>query len=145
MDYSLATRRLGHHASAAEVDSFTFALWQAERQAHPPELGKLFDDILVCFEVVNHSLNTEHPSGTINGKADTLERRLVTDVSGILSEGWSYYWRLTSSGQFPTSFLGGLAALLVQIGIAWEAVLAGDIDDIRDHVHTEYSAREYAA
>jgi hypothetical protein len=145
MEQTHASKRLSHHASAAEGDSFTFALWQAARQSQQPELGKLFDDILSCFEAINHALNTQHPSDTIEGKAAALPRSLVADVSSILSDGWSYYWRWASGGQFTPKFRAELAAMLVQIGIAWDGVLAGDIDDIREHVQTEYSAREYDA
>jgi hypothetical protein len=87
MDTSEAIQRLSHHASTAQDDSFTFALYQADRLSQPPELAALFEDILLCFVVVNHGLNTEHPSDNIDGKADVLERSLVADVSSILSEG----------------------------------------------------------
>src|SRR5437764_1077812 len=145
MDRLHAFQRLSHHANVAEVDSFTFAMWQAERHSHPPELGKLCDEILSCFETVNHGLHQDHPSDTIEGKADTLQRSLVADVSSILSQGWNHYWHWTSSRKFPATFCSDFAAMLVRIGIAWDAVLAGDIEDIREHVQAEFSAREYAA
>jgi hypothetical protein len=143
MDYSHALERLRSHAnmsgtSLPESESFLFALWQAERQSRIPEL-------LICLETVNHSLNTEHPSDTISGKAEALPRSLVADISAILSAGWSYYWRWSSSQQFTEAFRTEFAAMLVQLGIAWDAVLAGDIDDIRDHVQTEFIARDYVA
>src|ERR1043165_4655524 len=105
MDYSHALQRLRNHANAAgsalpEGESFLFVLWQAEQQAHVPELRSLFDDLLSCFEAVNHALNTQHPSSTIGGKSEALPRSLVYDVSSVLSEGWSYYWRWASSGRF---------------------------------------------
>lgn len=150
MDYSHALQRLGNHANAAgttlpEDESFLFTLWQAERQSHAPELRGLFEDILSCFEVVNHALNTQHPSDTIDGKAEALPRSLVADVSSVLSEGWSYYWRWATSGQFTPTFRTEFAAMLVQIGIAWGAVLAGDIDEIREDSQMEFSARGYVA
>jgi hypothetical protein len=150
MDYSHALERLRSHAnmsgtSLPESESFLFALWQAERQSRIPELSSLFGDILICLETVNHSLNTEHPSDTISGKAEALPRSLVADISAILSAGWSYYWRWSSSQQFTEAFRTEFAAMLVQLGIAWDAVLAGDIDDIRDHVQTEFIARDYVA
>ena len=137
MDYSHALERLRNHANAAgstlpEGESFLFALWQAERQSLAPELRGLFEDILSCFEVVNHALNTQHPSDTLEGKAETLPRSLVADVSSVLSTGWSWYWCWASSEKFTATFRTGFATMLVQIGIAWDAVLAGDIDDIRE-------------
>src|ERR1035438_485823 len=148
MDYSHALERLRNHANAAgstlpEGESFLFALCQAERQSLSPELRRLFEDILSCFEVVNRALNTQRPSDTLEGKAETLPRSLVADVSSVLSEGWSYYWRWASSEQFTGTFRTEFAAMLVQIGIAWDAVLAGDVDDLGEHVQTEFSARNY--
>jgi|SRR5437667_3467363 len=149
MDYSHVVQRLSNHANAAgsdlpEGDSFLFALWQAERKAHAPELRSLFDDVLSCFEVVNHALNTQRPSNSIAGKAEALPRSLAADVSSLLSEGWSYYLRWATSDRFSATFRTEFAAMLVQIAIAWDAVLAGDIDDIREQVQTEFSARDYA-
>jgi hypothetical protein len=145
MDYPQALQKLSQHTSAREGESFTLALYHAERQPATPELGGFFDDILSSFEVINHALNTQHPSETITGKADSLPRSLVGNISEILSIGWSYYLRWTCSGRFTATFRAELASMLVQIGIAWDAVLAGDIDDIREHVQTEFSARDYGA
>jgi len=144
MDYSQALQKLSKHASAPE-DSFSLALHRADRQSAIPELSSLFAEILSCFEVVNHALNTSHPSGTIEGKAEALPRSLVADVSSILSVGWSYYWQWISSERFTVAFRTDVASMLVQISIAWDAVLAGDIDDIREHVQTEFSAKGYVA
>jgi hypothetical protein len=146
MDYSHALQRLRNHANVAgstlpERESFLFALWQAKRAAHSPDLRGLFDDILSCFEVVNHALNTSHPSGTVSGKAEVLPRSLAADVSTILSVGWHHVSQWSSSQKFSDAFRTELATMLEQIGIAWDAVLAGDIDDIREHVQTEFLAR----
>jgi hypothetical protein len=148
MEYSHALQRLRNHANVAgstlsESESFLFVLWQAEREAQAPDIRSLFDDILSCFEAVNHTLNTRHPSNTISGKAEALPRMLVADVSAILSVGWSNYWQSSSSEKFSESSRTEFAAMLVQIGLAWEAVLAGDIDNIREHTQTEFSARGY--
>jgi hypothetical protein len=146
MDYSHALQRLRNHANGAgstlpERESFLFALWQAKREAHSPDLRSLFDNILSCLEVVNHALNTRHPSGTVSGKAEVLPRSLAADVSTILYVGWHHVSQWSSSQKFSEAFRTELATMLEQIGIAWDAVLAGDIDDIREHVQTEFLAR----
>jgi hypothetical protein len=143
MDYSQALQKLRQHASASEGESFTLALYHAERQAPIPELRGLFDDILSCFEVINHAINTQHPSEAITGKADSLPRSLVANVSEILSVSWSHYLHWTSSDKFTATFRTELVLMVVQIGIAWDAILAGDIDDIREQVQAEFSARNY--
>jgi hypothetical protein len=146
MNFAHAVQRLRNHANAPgsglpERESFLFVLWQAEREARAPELRSLFDDILSCFEAINHALNMPDPSGTISGKAEALPRSLVADVSVILSNGWSNYWRWQSDQKFSNSFRTEFAIILVQVGIAWDAVLAGDIDEIREEVQTEFLAR----
>jgi hypothetical protein len=87
-------QRISNHANAAgsifpESESLLFALWQAERQAHAPELQILFDGILSCFEAVNHALNTQDPSGTIEGKAEALPRSLDKHNQMIMLPGCS--------------------------------------------------------
>jgi hypothetical protein len=62
----------------------------------------------------------------------------------ILSTGWRYYWEWTSNRKFTESFCAELATTLVQLGYAWNVVLDGDIDDIREHIQTEFKARGYA-
>jgi hypothetical protein len=146
MDYSQALQQLSNHANGAgstspERESFLFALWQAEHEANAPELRSLFDDILSCFEAVNHALNTPHPSGSVSGKAQMSPRSLVADVSAILSGGWHYALGWSSSQKFSEPFRAYIVTMLEQMGIAWCAVLAGDIDDIREHVQTESLAR----
>ena len=151
MEYSYALEKLSNHANSPapssnlpENESFLLELWQAERQSRIPDLRNLFDDILSCFEAVNHELNTQHPSENIAGKAATLPRSLVGNVSAILSVGWNYYWQWTASQQFNESFRKELAATLMQLGFAWDAILAGDIDDIREHCQSEFMARGLA-
>jgi hypothetical protein len=123
-----------------DSESFLYALWQARQQSRIPELQDLFHDIVSCLEAVNYGVNTQQPSDTMAGKAQALPRSLIADASYILSSGWRDYWRWSSNLQLSESFRTELAAMLVQIGIAWDAVLAGDIDDIRAHIRTELVA-----
>jgi hypothetical protein len=140
MDYSEALQRLKNHASAPEGASFTLALYQAHRHATVPQLSSSFEDILSCFEAVNQALNGRHPSKTVRGKMETLPRSLVANVSSILSEGCSYHLRWVSSEKFTDTVRAELASMLVQIALAWDAILAGDIDNLQEHVQAEFSA-----
>jgi len=76
---------------------------------------------------------------------EALARSLVGDVSGILSAGWRYYCHWSASQKFTETFRTEFVAMLAQLGIAWDAVLAGDIDDIRDHIRTEFQVGDYVA
>jgi hypothetical protein len=145
MDYLHALQRLSNHANAAgstlpAEESFLFAVLQARKGTEKPALEILFDNIISCFEVINLAINTDHPSNNTVGKSQVLPRSLVADVSAILSEGWRYYWRWSSSQKFPESFCNQMASMLVQLSMAWEAVLAGDIDDLREHMRQELGA-----
>jgi hypothetical protein len=140
MDYSHALQRLRNHAIVAgstfsETESFVFALWQAERESRTPDIRILCDDILSCLEVVNRELNTQHPSENISGKAKDLPRFLVADLSAILSVGWR---NASSNLKLSKTFRDELASVLMKIGIAWDAVLAGDIDCIREEVDLNF-------
>lgn len=144
MNFEHALARLRNHANMdarlPEAESFLFALWQSERQGQSPKLQPLFDDIIECLEVVNVAFNTKTPSETIAGKVESLPRPLVADVSVILSEGWAYHCRWTCNHRFDPDVLRDCATALAQIGIAWNAVLAGDIDNVREQIKTEFSA-----
>ena len=146
MEYSQALQKLRNHANAPgtglpEDESLLLALWQAERQASIPKLQIFLDDILGCLEAVNHKFNTQHPSGSVTGKLEALPRSVVGDISAIISGGWNFYWRWSLSQQFNEAFRLECATCLVKLGIAWNFVLDGDIDDIRKDVETEFRAR----
>lgn len=146
MDYAKALKKLGNHANMPglnlpENESFLFTVREAERQSQVPDLQNLFEDMMDCLVAVNHVLNTENPSETIEGKFDALQRPLVSYVSSILLSAWGDYYRWSRNHTYPDSFREQFAAMLLQLGMAWDAVLAGDIDDIREHVELEYAIR----
>jgi len=120
-------------------------LWQSDRNGQIPELRKNFEDLLRCFNELNRVFNTADPSGSIEGKKEDFPRGLVADVSAIILEGWEYHCAWTQRGIFSDSFRLELAQMLLQIGISWQAVLAGDIDNLEDHVEAEYRAKWYNA
>jgi hypothetical protein len=141
MDYSDALKRLRNHANTPnpdlpESESFLFEVWQAEREFRDPRLQNLFHDILDCFEAINHEINTKHPSNNVSGKAEALPRTLVADVSAILSVSWRRLLKWSATRKFTESFREEFANMLLKISMGWSAVLAGDIDDIREYIHT---------
>ena len=148
MEYSQALQRLRNHANTPgsnlpEGESFLFALWEADRGTRMPEIRPLFENILACLEAINLELNGKQPSTVIEGKAVAVTRSLAADMSAILSEGWSYFILWESKQRFSEIFRSELAAILLQLGIAWDAILAGDIDDIQQQVESEFMAKGY--
>ena len=138
MDYSEAVKRLWNHANLPEQfsqlqkeESFCYALWQAERTKQQANLDWFYTDIMKCLEVVNRALNTDRPSESIEGRAQAIDREISYAISLTLSTCWLHHYRWTLHKLFPEAFLRDLASTLVRIGMAWDLILAGDIDEIR--------------
>src|ERR1700722_13899251 len=148
MDYSTAVRRLRNHANLPEFqssspkeESFGYLLWQAGRKNEPINFDIIYKDIISCLETVNLTLNTNTPSKSIKGKTPLIDREISYAISGILAIGSSEYYRLTIQKKFPDIYRSELASILVRIAIAWDLVLAGDIDEIENEVETEFQIR----
>ena len=63
-------------------------------------------------------------------------------MSGILSGGWSDHFKWSQKGTFPKDFLDEFASILVRIGIAWDLVLAGDMDNIPEDTELEFRMQQ---
>ena len=60
-------------------------------------------------------------------------------MSGILSAGWRHYYQWQRRRLFDSAFTDQFGSMLVRIGIAWDQVLAGDIDDITVDAEREFA------
>lgn len=150
MTYEEALGRLCNHASfpkrpanLKEDESLLYAIWKARNERTDYEMTVLWEDVLSCLEAVNKKLNGEKPSATaLEDKAIHLDRVLVIAVSTILHqcsqevlfrhEHRTADWRSTAN----------LAKQVWRLSCAWDAVLAGDIDSLADHIALEKWARE---
>jgi hypothetical protein len=88
-------------------------------------LAEAVSDFLALLDVLNYELNGTNPSDTTSGKAETIS----TDVAYAVAE---VARMLRDAG-------ADREAWAVETG--WLAVLAGDIDDVRQHVAEEEAAR----
>jgi hypothetical protein len=145
MDYSKAVERLWNHANLPQKlsqltkeESFCYSMWQAEQTKQPINTDSFYSDIMQCLEAVNRALNTDKPSESIEGKAEAIDRKICYSVSQILSIGWLDYYRWAERKTFPETPLRNLAGVLVKIGMAWDLILAGDIDEIQLDAEGEF-------
>jgi hypothetical protein len=82
-------------------------------------------DFLALLDVLNHELNGAEPSAAESGKAETISTSVaysIGEVARMLREAAAdrEAWQVETS---------------------WLAVLAGDVDDVRQHVAEEGAAR----
>ena len=144
MDYKEALNRLWNHASLPErglkpEDSFIYVASQADKTKAPRDFQPLYEDILACLVAVNTSLNGPIPSETVGSSSQPLDRTLCYCMSGILSAGWRFHFQWQRRGLFDSEFIQKFAGMLLRIGIAWDQVLAGDIDDIVADADLQFS------
>ena len=135
MEYKQALDRLWNHANLPErglqrEDSFIYVAAQAGKTKVRCDFQPLYEDIMACLVAVNTSLNGPVPSGRVGGSSQPLDPTLCYCVSGILSAGWRFHFQWQRRGLFDPEFVQKFASMLLRIGIAWDQVLAGDIDDI---------------
>ena len=144
MDYNEAFERLWNHANMPTrgreaEDSFIYAAWQTQQTRSPRDFQPLYDDVLTCLSFINTSLNGPVPSQRVDDSSRQIDSALCYCVSGILVSGWRHYLRWQRNQLFDAGFIDRFASMLVRIGIAWDQVLAGDIDDIIADAEREFT------
>jgi hypothetical protein len=128
MDEYSTTERLRRHAGLDEPSAefgptVSRATWEP---TDAQELSAAVSDFIDALDALNHELNGAEPSAAVSGKADTVSTdaayavaevaRMLRDV-GAEEEAWA-------------------------VDTGWLAVLAGDIDDVRQHIAEEAAARD---
>ncbi|WP_414665124.1 hypothetical protein [Horticoccus sp. 23ND18S-11] len=119
---------LRNHAglpTGKEERSFTHALWLRKTSAAHLDLTTLSDDVLACLAELNAHWNTSNPEG-IEGKSSVLEREFVAPVVTILGVGLGYIRERPADVDATRA--------IFRISTAWQAVLDGDIVDLKQHV-----------
>jgi hypothetical protein len=149
VDYQEALARLANHANIPDKgttlkpeDSFLYIAWQANQTKSPQDFRPLYSDILSCLGAVNLALNGPTPSESIQTNPPPVDAKLCYSISGILSGGWSDHFKWSQKRMFSQDFLDEFASLLVRIGIAWDLVLAGDMDNIPEDTALEFRMQQ---
>ena len=139
MDWQTALRRLQNHANlpgdGAEHESFVFALFAADRESKSPDLAPFGEDVLSCLVVINAALNAS------KSIAEDGLRSVAYSLAAILSSSLEYVRRWRDQGRFDESTLRDVELRVWRIAVAWEQVLAGDVEDILDNLAVEERAR----
>ena len=122
-----ATERLRRHAGLdgpADGASPTVAriTW---KQTSAEELAAAVSDFIDALEALNHELNGAEPSAVTSAKEDAVSREAAYAVAEVAR-------MLRDAG-------AEREASAVETG--WLAVLAGDIDDVPQHIGEEEAAR----
>jgi hypothetical protein len=143
VNYEQALRRLSHHANLTEAggegwSSFVGLLFEAKTAGVVPNLREPTEDLISCLDVVNRHVNGERPSASVGAdKKRRIDRRLTYAVAAVITSGVEYLlWSVEDSATDTSSALA-MGKELWRVSCAWEAVLAGDIDSLPEHVELE--------
>ncbi len=145
--YSQALLRLRNHSNLPntglpESESWCFTLYAIDRDKRSMLLNTLYKALIMDFQIINLSLNGPTPSGpVIDERANHVDRGLSYAVSGLLNGGWQYHVLWTRQQSLPVEFLNELSRYLLLLGSAWDSVLAGDIDNVREEAERDYAGR----
>ena len=147
MDYEQALQRLYYHANITEAEgegwlSFGRTLFDAKARSEVPDLREQTTDLIACLEVVNRHLNGETPSASVDTGERYIDSRAAYAVSAVISEGIEHLLALVSSPASNQPLVRALGIDVWRLSCAWEAVLAGDIDSLSEHVELEKWGRE---
>jgi hypothetical protein len=145
VNYDEALARLWNHANLPEKsatpgpeESFLATAWKVQQTKTPRDFEQPYQDILKCLQAVNLSINGLVPSESIRPDPVPVDPTLCYCMSGILTTGWSHHCKWSQKEIFSKDFLDKFASILVRIGIAWDLVLAGDMDDIPKDTELEF-------
>jgi hypothetical protein len=106
----------------------------ARGSAVADRLRDALEDILVTLGDLNHELNGPIPSGAVD-VAHQIPRDIVYAVTEIVR-------MLRSPDANADQLRNARDEAAWSVETAWSAVLAGDIDDLRQHVDDERTARQ---
>ena len=143
MDYEQALRRLSRHANLTEAEgegwsSYVGTLYKARTAGVVPDLRDPTDDLISCLDVVNRHISGETPSASVGAdKERRIDRRLTYAVTAAITSGVEQFLSLVDDSATDTSSALAMGKDVWRVSCAWEAVLAGDIDSLPEHVELE--------
>lgn len=121
-----STERIRRHAGLNQLDDeAALTVSAATDSGSPAEVEAATADLVDALDSFNRELNGESPSKTSSGQSDVVARGVAYAVAEAAR-------MLRESGAEHSAWV---------VDTAWLAVLAGDIDDVREHVALEEAAR----
>lgn len=148
MTYDEAVRRLANHANqpadgTTSEESYVFTLWRMSKIRSPLDFAAQARDVIACLEVVNLKANGRVPSETVTPVNSTLGRELESIINSLVLAGVEHALSWQSKNLFGAETVRQALLCSWQIGKAWEAILAGDIDCLEEHLNNELFVREW--
>lgn len=146
MEYHEATSVIFKHAgfttgvSDQPGPSLVDELWKLRQGSESMDLSLLIDEIVQCFEVVNHQMNGTLPSESI-ARETLIPRRLVAAITTMIIVCLETAFELQRQSK-DSRLSNTLQTNAWKLVCAWDAILAGDIDDISNHIRLEQIARQ---
>jgi len=140
LSYEQALQKLSHHANLADAkeegwSSFVGTLFRAKTAGVIPDLRAPTEDLISCLEAVNHQVNGQTPSASVSGDNDqSIDRRAAYAVACIITSGVEFHLWVVDNVAADGSAALEIGTNLWRISCAWEAVLAGDIDSLPEHL-----------
>jgi hypothetical protein len=118
-----------------KLDRNSFAdLVRKPRPGTDVQLESAVEDILHCLEYLNDS----NKKGIFKA---TVPTNLAYAISGIMWRGLQSVMQLISDGPRTATDLKAILASIWKINNCWDSFLAGDIENLQDHMRLEASAR----
>ena len=140
MNYQQAINRLINHANISEKtdlsedESLVYHLWTSTRLRRRPIIAPLRRDILHCLQTINIQINGHKPSKTMM-PTRSIDEELVVIISDIIHSCINFCVIWTKKELFDEQTRWELQLTTWMISFAWNAILAGDIDDIEQEIH----------
>jgi hypothetical protein len=144
MTYQEAVAQLRNHSNLTQAEagqSLLYGLWRADREGVPPDLSPYVENIVACLAAANLELNGSRPSETCERQNETVISDLAYPVSRLVVGLLARHRQWSMSGRFPTAVLEALRDAALRIEMAWDMLLAGDHDDLRNELEIEWDVR----
>jgi hypothetical protein len=102
------------------------AISEAAQTGDVDSLNAAWDDLIAALAAMNRELNGDRPSEVTGSGDDDVPRQVAYAISEMV--------RMLKQ---PTATDPSFVRVAGRVEIAWNAVLAGDVDDLSEHVTQE--------
>lgn len=134
--------RLQQHAglpiAGEEIPNDTLAefIFQAQRGGQSPSLDTITADIIDCLDVLNRQVK----EAGAEAQRRTLDRQMVYAASGIV---WACLDKALElrRADAQSGIASDLLSAAWRVQCAWDALVAGDVENLQSHVVLELEAR----
>lgn len=141
-EYDNIIVRLQEHAGLAlpgrelNEDRLAAKIYAIKKGVFDTNFNEEVEDILLCLDRINRI-----DQSAVAGAANAVPGSLVYAMSGIQMLFTELLLQIVRSNFPRSTLLHEVVVAAWQIGCAWDALLAGDIEDIRQHLELEAEAR----